>query len=120
MHHIDVHVRDLNETRAFLRAIMPLVGFDLRSDGDGFISYWQNGKRPTIGFIEDGNGGSGQMRIAFAVAETHQVDDVAKAAAERGARNIEGPSFHAEYGDDYYAVFFEDADGNKFEVLRGD
>jgi len=34
----------------------------------------------------------------------------------RGARAIEGPGLHPEYGE-YYAVFFEDADGNRFEIV---
>ena len=35
-------------------------------------------------------------------------------ARAAGARNIEGPEVYEEPG--YYAVFFEDPDGNKLEV----
>ncbi len=55
------------------------------------------------------------MRLAFGVDGRSQVDAAAAAARDAGARAVEGPSVHPEYGD-YYAVFFQDADGNKFEI----
>ncbi|MFZ1016724.1 MAG: VOC family protein, partial [Candidatus Cybelea sp.] len=59
---------------------------------------------------------AGSMRVAFAVKTPAQVDAAARVAARCGARAIEGPGLHPEYGD-YYAVFFEDADGNRFEIM---
>lgn len=118
MHHIDVHVSDLNAARRLFDAVAPAIGYELRSEDPDFASYWRNGERPALGFIPDGASGSGEMRVAFAVPSAGAVDAAASAAQANGARNIEGPSFHPEYGDDYYAVFFEDGDGNKFEVCR--
>lgn len=119
MHHIDVHVTNVDRTRKLLDAFMPLVGYQLRNEYDDFVSYWRNGTRPSIGFIEDGaRNAAGMIRIAFAVPTTEAVDTAANAALGAGARNVEGPSIHPEYGDDYYAVFFEDDDGNKFEIVH--
>jgi catechol 2,3-dioxygenase-like lactoylglutathione lyase family enzyme len=118
MHHVDVHVASVAPARALLDAVMPLVGFDLRHADDESLSYWKNGRRPSIWFSEDAEHGSGAMRLAFGVANAPEVDAAAAAAASNGARCIEGPGIHPEYGDDYYAVFFEDADGNKFEIVR--
>jgi predicted lactoylglutathione lyase len=56
------------------------------------------------------------MRLAFGVSTRAQVDVAARAAHDAGARAMEGPSLNPEYGDDYYAAFFEDADGNKYEI----
>jgi predicted enzyme related to lactoylglutathione lyase len=118
MHHIDVHVRDIAKTKRLFDAVMPAVGWQERSTDPEYVSYWRNGVRPSLGFIADGSAGSAMMQLAFAVATNADVDAVAAAARKGGAANIEGPAIHPEYGDDYYAVFFEDADGNKFEVLR--
>jgi predicted lactoylglutathione lyase len=118
MHHIDIHVRDVAASKRLFDAIAPLVGWELRSEYPDFVSYWRDKKRPSLGFIQDGAAGSGRMRLAFAVRDASAVDAVADAAAKRGARNIEGPGIHPEYGDDYYAVFFEDAEGNNYEVVR--
>ncbi len=119
MHHVDVHVTSVPRSRKLLDAFMPAVGYTLRYEETDFVSYWRNGTRPAIGFIEDGTPvRASAMRIAFAVGETSDVDAAARAAIDAGARNVEGPGIHPEYGDDYYAVFFEDSDGNKFEVVH--
>ena len=119
MHHVDVHVSDFGRTQRLLAALMPHLGYSVRTLDDDYVAYWRNGVRPSIGFIADGEvSGSGMMRLAFAVAEKNTVDAAARAAIENGARNIEGPAIHDEYSDDYYAVFFEDTDGNRFEVVH--
>ncbi len=117
MHHVDVHVSNLPATRRLFDAVAPAIGYEIRSADDDFVSYWR-GRRPSIGFIADGLAGSAAMQLAFAVSTADAVDAAADAARRNGARNIDGPAIHPEYGDDYYAVFFEDASGNKFEVLR--
>ncbi len=119
MHHVDVHVTSVPRSRQLLDAFMPVVGYNVRYEETDFVSYWRGGTRPAIGFIEDGTPvRASAMRIAFAVAQTDDVDAAASVAIGAGARNIEGPGLHPEYGDDYYAVFFEDFDGNKFEVVH--
>lgn len=117
MHHVDVHVADLAKTRELLDALMPIVGYEMRRESDGFVAYWKDKRRPSIGFLQDTRPGSGMMRLAFSVASAEAVDAVAAVARAHAARFVEGPAIHDEYGDDYYAVFFEDADGNKFEVV---
>ena len=118
MHHVDVHVTSVPRSRKLLDAFMPVVGYTVRYEETDFVSYWR-GARPAIGFIEDGTPvRASAMRIAFDVAQTADVDAAASAAINAGARNVEGPGFHPEYGDDYYAVFFEDFDGNKFEIVQ--
>jgi hypothetical protein len=41
---------------------------------------------------------------------------VAALVRKIGGQNLEGPEICAEYSPGYYAVFFEDPDGNKLEV----
>ena len=120
MHHIDIHVHSTEATRRLLAAFMPLVGYEVRSDDDTFVSYWKDRRRPAIGFITDDtrDGASGMMRLAFSVGSNAEVDAVGTAIRDAGAREIDGPAFYPEYEADYYAVFFEDASGNKFEVCR--
>lgn len=118
MHHVDMHVRDLAATKRLLDAIAPHIELELRSHDDDFVSYWRNRRRPSFGFIQDDAGGSGRCRLAFGVRDRSAVDAAADAAVRHGAGSVEGPGIHPEYGDDYYAVFFEDADGNKFEIVH--
>ena len=44
------------------------------------------------------------------------VDQIAKVVRRAGAKNIEGPQIWPDYSPGYYALFFEDPDGNKLEV----
>jgi hypothetical protein len=41
---------------------------------------------------------------------------VAKIVREAGGQNLEGPQIWPEYSPGYYALFFEDPDGNKLEI----
>jgi predicted lactoylglutathione lyase len=117
LHHIDVHVRDLKAAKRFFGALAPAIGYRLRVDDADFVGYEPEiGGYPRVGFGLDTEHGSGLMRLAFGVESRAAVDAVAKIATENGARNMEGPSLHPEYGDDYYAAFFEDADGNLYEI----
>lgn len=119
LHHIDVHVSDLKATKQLFGALAPAIGYRLRADADNddFAGYEpESGGFTRIGFEQSAKYGSGMMRLAFGVESRDAVDAAAKIASDNGARNLEGPSLHPEYGDDYYAVFFEDADGNLYEI----
>lgn len=94
------------------------VGYTLRSEREGFINYWKGGVRPSIGFDEEGKPIAGSTQLAFHVDSRADVDAVARAIVAAGACKVDGPALCPEYGDAYYAVFFEDADGNRYEVLN--
>jgi predicted lactoylglutathione lyase len=117
LHHIDVHVRDLAAAKVFFGALAPAIGYRMRVDDDDFAGYEPAaGGCPRVGFLLDEAHRAGSMRLAFGLPTREAVDAAARIAVERGARNVEGPALHPEYGDDYYAAFFEDADGNKYEI----
>jgi catechol 2,3-dioxygenase-like lactoylglutathione lyase family enzyme len=117
LHHIDVHVSDLQATKRLFGALAPAIGYRMRLDNEDFAGYEPvNGGCPRVGFEQDTRYGSGLMRLAFGVESRKAVDAAAQIASDNGARNMEGPSLHPEYGDDYYAAFFEDADGNLYEI----
>jgi len=118
IHHVDIHVRELRSAKALFDALSGPLGFRHVPDDAGFVGYEpSDGSRPRIGFTQDGEASGGTMQLAFGVADRAHVDAAAGAARNTGARKIDGPSLHPEYGDDYYAVFFEDDDGNRYEVL---
>jgi catechol 2,3-dioxygenase-like lactoylglutathione lyase family enzyme len=121
LHHIDIHVRNIDAAQDLLDALAEHIGYRRIVGSDepeepGFVGYeTAAGGRPRFGLIPDPASLPGSTRVAFAVAARAQVDAAAVAAREHGAVAIEGPALHPEYGD-YYAIFFEDADGNKFEI----
>jgi catechol 2,3-dioxygenase-like lactoylglutathione lyase family enzyme len=115
--HVDFRVRDLRKVRAFYDAFMKALGFAKISGGTRSREYAQAERRMPF-FVVDQAARStpGLARIAFGAASRAAVDKVAKAVRRAGARAIEGPEVCRGYSQPYYAVFFEDPDGNRFEV----
>lgn len=117
LHHVDIHVRELAPVKALFDAIAETIRYHRLHDEPDFLSYEPaDGGRPRIGFLPGAQSG-GTMRLAFAVDSRERVDDAARLAVANGAGVMEGPSLNPEYGDDYYACFFDDPDGNKYEIV---
>jgi heme-degrading monooxygenase HmoA/predicted lactoylglutathione lyase len=118
LHHVDIHVRDLAAAKRLFDALAETIRYRVRVGEADFVGYEPlDVGRPRVGFLLDPDAAGGSMRLAFGVDGRRDVAEAARIAATHGARSIEGPSLHPEYGDDYYAVFFEDAGGNRFEVV---
>ena len=115
--HVDVRVSDRARAIAFYDAIFEPLGFE-RSQSEAWTTYElrdETSQTATwFGFTLDPNVVPSSTRVALAAESCEVVDRATTAAMEAGARNIEGPDY--TYGPDYYAVFFEDPDGNKLEV----
>jgi len=120
-HHIDLRVRRFADVEAFYRAILPLVGFTDEWSGKTFKGFSSEGEPPdcsAFGFTEDPNHQQNGNRIAFWADSPELVDRIGAVIREAGGKNIEGPGPCPEYSDSYYAVFFEDPNGNKLEVVH--
>jgi catechol 2,3-dioxygenase-like lactoylglutathione lyase family enzyme len=118
--HVDLRVRDRARATAFYDALFAPLGARGEA-GAAFISYSLRPDAPDaeqewFGFTEDAAMVPGSGRISLAAESRELVDAMAAAARAGGARAIEGPALETDYGPTYYAVFFEDPDGNKLEV----
>lgn len=117
--HLDLRVRDLREAEPFYGTILPALGFPTRGQAAHcvyFEAQRQHPKPEFIALIEDrAHVGSG-TRIAFWRDTQEEVDAFAALLPKCGAKHIEGPAFCPEYTSTYYAVYFEDPGGNRFEV----
>ena len=117
--HIDLRVRDRRKAQRFYAAILPAIGFTADKSGDEWGQF--EGDQPDMkneffGFTEDPNHSPNETRIAFWAETRKDVERIAEIARQAGAQKIEGPELCKEYSPGYYAVFFEDPDGNKLEV----
>ena len=117
--HIDLRVRDRTRAQQFFSQLLPALGFTRDQSGDewGAFDTGVTGK-PTefFGFTEDASHRPNETRIAFWADTPAEVDQVAKVVRQAGGKNIEGPQIWPDYSPGYYALFFEDPDGNKLEV----
>lgn len=115
--HIDLRVPHLAEVASFYETLLPTLGFTRRADVEGWLQFEAADGDVTVffGVTESRTHIPNENRIAFWAETRAEVDRVAKVAASAGARNIEGPM---DYEAGYYAVFFEDPCGNRFEICH--
>ncbi|HVA36761.1 MAG TPA: VOC family protein [Candidatus Dormibacteraeota bacterium] len=119
--HIDLRVRDRERAKSFYDTLAPQLGLTVISESPSWVGYEppENGApQPFLGFIVDERHTPGETRIALAGHSREHVDQVAAAARAAGAQRMEGPELCADYSPTYYACFFEDPDGNKWEVCH--
>ncbi|MFL6585107.1 MAG: VOC family protein [Chthoniobacterales bacterium] len=118
--HIDLRVKNRERAQKFYAHILPAIGFTSDESGERWGAFQvpePNDKaREFFGFIEDPDHRPNESRIAFWAETRADVDRIAEVLRKAGAPNIEGPQIWTEYTPGYYAVFFEDPDGNKLEV----
>ncbi len=116
--HIDLRVRNRANAQRFYAEILPAIGFRVDKSGERWGVFEAQGDVAVdfFGFTEDAGHRPNGNRIAFWAPNRQAVDKVGEIVRSAGAKNIEGPELCLEYSPGYYAVFFEDPDGNKLEV----
>jgi predicted enzyme related to lactoylglutathione lyase len=115
--HIDLRVRNLAEAQPFYEVLLPALGFTHQAKVEGWLQFeasGQAGATEFFGVTEAPHHVANANRVAFWVDSIEAVNRVAEVAVRAGARNVEGPTQYE--GPHYYAVFFEDLCGNRFEV----
>jgi catechol 2,3-dioxygenase-like lactoylglutathione lyase family enzyme len=117
--HIDVRVVDLAAERGFYDALLPALGLTEIVEAPDTREYYEplapDEARRFVGLTVDAGHRANATRIAFAAASPSDVDRLAHVARAAGARAMEGPEIPYS-SEKYYAVFFEDGCGNKFEI----
>ena len=120
--HITLGTNDPARAVRFYDEVLGILGFDrLPKPAGKPPAYEKNGGMPTIYLYtpEDGRPatwGNG-THVAF-VAETKQAVDGFHAAALKLGGMCEGkPGPRPHYGDNYYAAYVRDPDGNKLQAV---
>jgi catechol 2,3-dioxygenase-like lactoylglutathione lyase family enzyme len=121
--HDDVRVRDRGKAEEFYDALLSVLGA-VKEHGKTFTT-WSivppdapDDYEPTewFGITDDPHMTAGPARVAFDAPSRGTVDAIATILPAIGARNVERSE--GVYGPTYYAVFFEDPDGNKLEMVH--
>lgn len=131
--HIQITVRDMNVAVPFYDRLLPLLGFDVRRRVDATIPehdfHVVDYTHPRLGFAITSPRASfaddtvhrrkpGSLHhLAFRAESRAEVDRLHREIAAIGAHIVSAPRLFPEYGPDYYAVFFKDPDGIKYEVV---
>jgi catechol 2,3-dioxygenase-like lactoylglutathione lyase family enzyme len=122
MYHVQLNASDLE----FYRALLAYLEFRIVDEGpdhvgatDGHASVWVMRVAPEHAHRPFHRKATGLNHIAFRVSETAEVDRFCRDfLAPRGIPPLYGgPREYPEYRPGYYAVYFEDRDRIKLEVV---
>ena len=134
LHHLNIVVSDLSRSAPFYGAVLAYLGYE-RGDGSPTHEEWKRWDLGTpheicVVQVSEPHRGVGHMRgavghhehLAFCAADRADVDrfyaDVLRPLEAQGHCVVEDPPVECpEYDDGYYATFFFDPDGLKFEFV---
>jgi catechol 2,3-dioxygenase-like lactoylglutathione lyase family enzyme len=116
--HIDLRVSDLAAVFDFYAALLPALGFTETYHGEEWKAWATTDPLPGTAYFavtEDPDHIPNANRIAFWVESAAEVDRVSEIARTAGALEMSGPK-PMRYSPGYYAAYFADPCGNRFEV----
>lgn len=114
-----------HRSTAFYATVLEALGFTRFEHPDDQRS-WSNGKlsitlRPCsaeFGLERLDRSRVGLHHLALKMKDRDAVDSLHALLLERGYPVLDPPTEYPQYGDSYYAVFFEDPDGLKLEAVH--
>jgi catechol 2,3-dioxygenase-like lactoylglutathione lyase family enzyme len=115
---MDIRVRDLDAALPFYEALMPALGFTRTFHTDETKVWATTMALPGasyFGIIESPQHVPNENRIAFWAASPEEVDRFAELVRNAGATELSGPK-EMPYTPGYYAVYFADPSGNRYEI----
>jgi catechol 2,3-dioxygenase-like lactoylglutathione lyase family enzyme len=117
--HVSVAVRDLDASARFYQAVLGAIGYQKlvvrpRTIGFGksYPEFWLN-LRASLAPIGADSGAHAALRVRT----SELVDAFHAAAVAAGGRCDGAPGLRPQYGQDYYAAFICDPDGNRVEAV---
>lgn len=122
IHHLELYVSDLAASARFWGWLLGRFGYEPFQEWDDGISFRTPGTYLVFVAAPDASGDHDRRRaglnhIAFALPATTDVDDLRAELGDRDVRLLYDDRYPHAGGDDHYAVFFEDPDGIKVEVV---
>jgi glyoxylase I family protein len=121
--HVYLTVSDFTRSQTFYDELFLFMGFkkgDMSVGGDPHAHYFnrvtQISIRPARSDVPHDPYLPGLHHLCLRVRDAASVERVATFLEEHGIPH-ERPSSYPEYAPDYYAVFFRDPDGLRFEVV---
>ena len=131
--HIQITVKDFEESEKFYDVLMDILGFDLSKKSKGrvdkhdfdVIEYFHeniiigiNSPREKFKIEEINRRKPGAIHhIAFRAKDIEEVIEIANKLKSANINIVDGPAYFPQHGEKYFAVYFKDNNGIKFEVM---
>ncbi|MEC0247927.1 VOC family protein [Paenibacillus chitinolyticus] len=127
LHHVEINVSDLNESAPFWEWLLSQLGYETFQRWEKGIS-WKCGDTYLV-FVQTEERfldlpyhrrRTGLNHLAFHAKSREQVDGLTEALTARGVRVLYREQHPHAGGPRHYAVYFEDPDRIKVEVVAPD
>lgn len=131
--HIQITVKDIQSAEIFYDKLMPLLGFDLNRKSKGkvaahefeVVEYFHpllifgiNSPRDAFKNETIHRRKPGALHhLAFKASSCEEVDELYPLVKATGAQIVDPPKFYPQHGKSYYALFFKDPEGIKYEIV---
>jgi catechol 2,3-dioxygenase-like lactoylglutathione lyase family enzyme len=131
--HIQITVKDMEIAVPFYDKFLPLLGFDVQrkvsatiEEHDFHVVEYTHPRlafaltSPRKGFVDETvhrRKPGALHHLAFKAESRAEVDRLHSELKEIGATIVSEPRLYPEYGPNYYALFFKDPDGIKYEIV---
>lgn len=122
LHHLEIYAADLGEAAPFWGWLLTELGWVCQQEWDEGCSFRL--ETTYLSLVEAPRGAEGIDRrdaglnhLAFHVDAPDEVDALTERLRQRGTRVLYPDRHPYAGGEDHYAVFFEDPDGLKVEVV---
>jgi len=123
--HVFITVLDLRRSETFYDGVMKLLGFRKGTgliDGEPVIHYYNRCLQYSLRQASPGASGynplaAGLNHLCFQVKDAPTVDVAARDLQSLGVA-ITPPQLYPEYATDYYAIYFNDPDGIRLEIVN--
>lgn len=118
--HIDLRVHDLQRVMPFYEKLLPELGFTQTFHSANWRVFAAEGKLPDVPYFaitEDKEHQPNSNLIGFWAKDQAEVDQIAKLVQECGGTINDGPRLFP-ISPTYYAFYFEDPCGNKYEMVH--
>ena len=113
--HTGVAVTDYAESKAFYRAALAPLGYEVVMESEQNAGF---GVPPKPDFwIGEGTPNTPPIHIAFRAESRRQVDAFYAAALAAGGRDNGAPGLRPHYHANYYGAFVLDPDGHNIEAV---
>lgn len=127
LHHVEINISDLNRSREFWGWLLTELGYHPYQEWDSGIS-WKQGATYLV-FVQTEERflahpyhrrRTGLNHLAFHATSRQQVDDMASELKRKGIAVLYEDKYPNAGGPGHYAVFFEDPDRIKVELVAPD
>ena len=131
--HIQITVKDLKIAELFYDKLMPILGFDLNLKSKGTVAAHEfeviEYVHPVLTFAINSPRGVFKEEIihrrkpgalhhlAFRAVSCEEIDQLYPLIKKIGANIVDPPKFYPQHGENYYALFFKDTEGIKYEIV---